>query len=113
MRTSIMLGVVATVALATAALSTPALAGKKKSDLVAAGYKCERVGVNFTECTKNGATTYWCDDTGNCEPKPTRIRGDGLRALMPGILEINPGLGTQPPAGIGTLAPKAPPVQLQ
>ena len=60
------------VVLAIANLSTPAAAGKPKKDLVDNGYKCVRVAVNFLECTKDGAPTYWCDDAGNCEAKARR-----------------------------------------
>lgn len=40
-----------------------------KAGLESQGYKCELVGVGFWECTKDGATTYWCD-SGSCQPKP-------------------------------------------
>jgi hypothetical protein len=67
----------ATFAIGIATLTSPSTAGKPKNDLVAEGYKCERVGVNFIECTKNGAPTYYCDDTGNCEAKTRKIRFKG------------------------------------
>lgn len=43
-------------------------AGKTIDDLKKDGYTCERVSVNFTECTKPGAGTYWCGDNGECQP---------------------------------------------
>jgi hypothetical protein len=102
MRNRVTFGIFAAVAVAVA-LSTPALAGKKKSDLV--GYTCVRVAVNFIECTKDGETTYWCDDAGNCEAKPARVRHDNFRApLHEGLLEATPGLGTNPPRGFGSPA---------
>lgn len=73
MRPSIVMTIAAALVLAVAALPTPAAAGKKKSELETDGYKCERVSVNFIECTKAGSPTYWCDDAGTCQakrPKP-------------------------------------------
>ena len=47
-------------------------AAETKSNLVKSGYKCVRVSVNFTECTKTDSTTQWCDDKGNCQAKPRK-----------------------------------------
>jgi hypothetical protein len=41
-------------------------------DLKSQGYTCVRVSVNFWECTKSGAPTYWCTDNGQCQKAPTR-----------------------------------------
>lgn len=73
-------------AVASLALASPALARDNapmgtitKDSLESQGYKCELVGVGFWECTKDGATTYWCD-SGSCQPKPLTVRpGKGLR----------------------------------
>lgn len=46
-----------------------------KAGLESQGYKCELVSVGFWECTKDGATTYWCD-SGSCQPKP-RVQQPG------------------------------------
>lgn len=45
---------------------------QKQKDLEDKGYTCTVVGTGHTECTKSGETTYWCDKTGTCEPKPFR-----------------------------------------
>lgn len=49
---------------------TTIVAQAKKTDLVADGYTCTRIATGFTECTKKSATTYWCDNSGSCQPKP-------------------------------------------
>ena len=36
------------------------------------GYNCQRVGVNFTECTKSGKPAQWCTDNGKCTEAPLR-----------------------------------------
>jgi hypothetical protein len=80
MRQSIALTITAALALAIAAVTSPAAAGKKKTELETDGYKCERVSVNFIECTKEGSPTYWCDDAGTCQakrPKPKFDAGGG------------------------------------
>jgi hypothetical protein len=44
--------------------------GTTQKDLENDGYKCERVSVNFKECTKSGKPTYWCTDSGDCQVAP-------------------------------------------
>ncbi len=44
--------------------------GTTMKDLKGKGYSCEVVATGFYECTKSGSTTYWCDGTGACQPKP-------------------------------------------
>jgi hypothetical protein len=57
--------------------------GTTSDDLKKQGYTCERVGVNFWECTKSGSPTYWCTDSGDCQPAPTRTApGSGIRAPL-------------------------------
>lgn len=70
--------------LASVAVLSPAIAREKapmgtvtKAGLEGQGYKCELVSVGFWECTKDGATTYWCD-SGSCQPKP-RVQQPGRR----------------------------------
>ena len=41
--------------------------GSTQTDLEKAGYSCERVSVNFIECTKKGSPRYWCTDDGSCQ----------------------------------------------
>lgn len=105
MRLSLITTTTAVLLLAVAGLSTSAVAGKPKKDLTDSGYKCVRVGVNFIECTKDGSPTYWCDDAGNCEAKPARVKpGDAAAPKGGGVLEVNPGSGkgTKGSAGSGT-----------
>jgi hypothetical protein len=45
---------------------------KTKAELIAAGYSCSKVATGFSECTKAGADTYWCDGSDTCEVKPFR-----------------------------------------
>jgi hypothetical protein len=52
-------------------------AGKTQKDLEGDGYTCTVVATGFTECTKSGSTTYWCDASGACEPKPFRTTTTG------------------------------------
>ena len=40
-----------------------------KGGLEGQGYTCTKAGVDFWECTKPGATTYWCNSS-SCQPKP-------------------------------------------
>lgn len=88
------------------ALCLPALA-EKKADLQKDGYKCVRVSVNFIECTKAGSPTYWCDDAGNCQAKPARIR-PGDMGLKGGTLEVHPGDsgGTKGAIGVHKVQPR-------
>ena len=108
MRSSSVLTMTAAVALAVAGLSTPALAGIKKTDLPS-GYTCERVGVNFIECTKPGSPTYWCDDAGNCEAKPKKTIPKDIVGPKGGVLEVDPGSsgGKKGPTGMDAVPPKA------
>jgi hypothetical protein len=64
-------------------------AGKTIKELKDDGYSCERVGVNFIECTKKDAPDYWCDDAGQCQAKrltqpgwPGGIVGDVLSGVV-------------------------------
>jgi hypothetical protein len=69
-----------------------------------AGTTCERVSVNFRECTTPDGTKYWCTDNGTCEKAPMIIHTGGIRTL--GGLTINPGsFGS--PAPVAPLAPIA------
>lgn len=105
MRSSFVMTIAATFVLTVGASSTPALAGKPKKDLVDSGYTCVRVGVNFIECTKSGSTTYWCDDSGNCEAK-ARTRPKAERAPNADVKEIDPKTGgNKGPAGVNTTVP--------
>jgi len=81
--------------LAAAVLVTagPASADKPKKDLTDAGYTCVRVAVNFIECTKKGSKTYWCDDTGSCQPKPRVKPRDAVKVPEKGVIEVDPGSG--------------------
>jgi hypothetical protein len=45
-------------------------ASTKIGDLKSSGYTCTTIATGFTECTKDGSTTYWCDASGSCQPKP-------------------------------------------
>jgi hypothetical protein len=72
-------------------ISPAAAAGKKQVDLRGDGYKCVRVSVNFIECTKDGAPTYWCTDAGVCEQAPSRVgNGGNARAPTSGVLDTRP-----------------------
>lgn len=46
--------------------------GTKMDELKKGGYTCERVSVNFIECTKDGSPTYWCTDNGECQQQARR-----------------------------------------
>jgi len=96
-------------ALAALLFSTAALAGKPKKDLVDSGYKCERVSVNFIECTKAGSPTYWCDDAGNCEQKARKALPKDIIAPQGGVLDPGTNTGTKGPGGAGVTVkpPKA------
>ena len=61
---------------------------KKMSELV--GYTCVVIASGFKECTKPGSTTYWCDASGTCEPKPYRNTSDGVVAPSGGVLSTAP-----------------------
>ena len=77
--------------------------GSTKDGLEKDGYSCERVAVNFTECTKPGSPRYWCTDDGSCQqafkinitPPPQ----------LPGARRGNV-LGTQNPRSWGTGIPE-------
>lgn len=70
-RTAMALGIGATAMLVIP--STALAAGNNDKpitakDLEAQGYTCEVVATGFTECTKKGEKTYWCDTI--CQPAP-------------------------------------------
>ena len=58
-----------------------------KTTLKDQGYTCTYVATNFWECTKPGATTYWCDAY-SCQPKPrtasyeTTVPRGGMKATV-------------------------------
>jgi hypothetical protein len=65
---------------------------KTKKELTDAGYSCSKVATGFTECTKKGEDTYWCDASDTCDVKPFRQdivetttlpRGGGKMTTMP------------------------------
>ena len=64
---------------------------RKVADLRGAGYTCVTVSTGFKECTKTGSTTYWCDASGACEPKPFRsAETTGITTPSGGVLTTAP-----------------------
>jgi hypothetical protein len=55
-----------------------------------AGTTCERVSVNFRECTTPDGTKYWCTDNGTCDKAPMIVHT--VRGIqVAGGLSIDPG----------------------
>jgi hypothetical protein len=78
--------------------------GTTMDDLKKGGYSCERVSVNFIECTKPGSSTYWCTDNGECQQarKHVTLPGQLPGAADPGRSTL--GIEAQPlrfPSNIG------------
>ena len=65
-------------------------ASRRMPELIAAGYTCTTVATGFKECTKPGSTTYWCDASGACEPKPFRNTSDEVVVPSGGVLTTTP-----------------------
>jgi hypothetical protein len=65
--------------------AAPTFASVNKGNLPD-GTKCERVSVNFTECTTPDGTKYWCTDDGTCEKAPLIVRGGNIRVPTDGLV---------------------------
>jgi hypothetical protein len=87
-------------------VAAPTFASVRRVDLPD-GTTCERVGVNFSECTTPDGTKYWCTDDGTCEKAPKRVVTGGIvRPGSGGELPINPGNPSEP-SRFAPLAPVA------
>jgi hypothetical protein len=88
--------------------SASAATAKKIDELTKDGYKCEVVATGWRECTKKDGPTYWCDDSGDCQPKPKvvvtpdPVRGGPIGPAKPvvGTGPTNPG-----PFPVGPVSP--------
>jgi len=80
--------------------SASADTAKTPEQLKTDGYTCAVVATGWSECTKDGATTYWCDASNTCLPKPRvgttpdPVRGGPIGPAKPvvGPAPTDPGL---------------------